>query len=151
MNFRSKFSDRLQVISPVDEKSRTQQHFKDDCDINVIWKRYQRTGVVTHIARVREVYGEFDPNVNFGKVFADLSRAQEMFEQLPAAMRGRFLNDPKGFYEFIADPANKDECIRLGIFDKPAEPAPEKVQKVEVVNVPPAEDQPTGKPSKKAP
>ena len=44
---RNKFSDRIAVVADTSGESLTQQQFKDDCNVNVIMKRYMQTGVVS--------------------------------------------------------------------------------------------------------
>lgn len=118
---RHKFSERKPVIK-VTTGGRTQEHFQKDCDINFIMAKYKKTGVVEHVRKTRAMYGDFtefmDQAVNMDKV----AKAQQAFEALPATLRNKFSNDPRKMMEFIHDKRNFDECVELGIFDKPKAP-----------------------------
>lgn len=98
----------------------TKQEFKDDCDINKIMDKYQRTGVINHLAKHGEQYGEI--------VAADLMEAHliseqagVMFRELPSSLRNRFNGSPVEFLEFVQNPENRDEMIEMGLMEKPRE------------------------------
>lgn len=121
MKPRNKYSERLIVEAP-HGVSRTQQHFKDEVDINRIMAKYRKTGVIQHVTRARQVYGEFDTTSNMAEQFQTVAKAQQQFDMLPAEIRNKFKNSIPGFFAYIADPANREDCIAMGIFEKP--PAP---------------------------
>lgn len=51
--------------------------------------------------------------------------ANNLFLELPSALRERFSNDPANLLSFLADEANRDEASRLGLLKvSPATPAP---------------------------
>lgn len=106
-----------------DEPSLTQQQFKDECDINVLYARYQQTGVFyppfdghpTNSAA--PVFGDFSSD-DYGDMMAyqnSLVRVREAFEQLPLAVRERFNYNPINMVEFLSDPANTAEAQKLGL------------------------------------
>ena len=45
--------------------------------------------------------------------------AQEAFNGLPAAVRKRFGNDPGQMLDFLDDPQNASEAVKLGLVDAP--------------------------------
>lgn len=94
--------------------SRTQQQFGYETDINNIVKGM----VPTNFNSKTPLFGStFDPSAyeNAVNIVAD---AMSKFESLPSDLRHRFNNDPKQLLAFVNNPANKDECIKLG-FLKP--------------------------------
>lgn len=103
-----------------DSPSRAQQHFRDECDINVLVQRFARTGV----PEAPEVpsYAEFDDVFDFQSAQNVLVDAQRAFMALPSKIRTRFNNSPHEFLQFFHDPENRDESIRLGLRNAP--PAP---------------------------
>lgn len=111
-------------ISFENEETLTQQQFADECDINNIMKRYQATGVLMHVNAARPEYGDFSDPVDFQSALNTVIEAEMMFAELPADLRDRFGNDPKQLLEFIADDANRDEAVKLGIVKAPEEPPP---------------------------
>lgn len=118
---RNKFSNIDPVYAPVGEEDKTQQHFRDECNINQIIAKYNKTGIIQHVSRNRQRFGEFmdlaDHAINLDKV----AKAQQSFDQLPSAIRNEFGNSITGFFEFIKKPQNKQQCIDWGIFDAPKE------------------------------
>lgn len=112
--------------------ARTKQEFADECDLNVLMKRYERTGVLPS-ARVGQpqfvdctVFGDFQSSL---QIVAD---AERMFMSLPARVRAEFENDPGRFVEFASDEKNIDRMREWGLA-KPPEPAPEPLE-VKVVS-----------------
>lgn len=113
------------------EVSRTKQAMKEECDINNIMKRYERTGIVQHVNKHAAQYGDV-PAVDLLEAYAIVEKAKSMFDDLPAKARKRFGNDPMEFLAFVQNPENKAEAEALGLLHvpaktpdtKPAEPAP---------------------------
>lgn len=111
---------RVAVVFDPDEGV-TQQSFKDECDVNNILKKFERTGMLEHAARFSGEYGDFITADDYHGYMNKVVEAQQMFEQLPAAWRKRFGNDPASFLEFMDNPENEAEMRELGML--PAEPA----------------------------
>lgn len=118
---RNKFSKPVRVLSLPKGEDRTQQHFREEVNINQIIAKYQKTNILTHVTKNRVRFGEFlelaDHAVNLDKV----AKAQQSFDQLPSQLRNQFNNSIEGFFSFIQKPENKDQCIKWGIFDPPKE------------------------------
>lgn len=115
------------------DDSRTVQSQSNDADINVIVKRFKLTGELPRpLPRIpleadfREE-GEFD----LGAAIRFVRDSESVFMAFPAEIRARFGNDPIMLSEFLSNPDNKDEAIRLGILAKPVvipEPEPMRVR-----------------------
>lgn len=119
-------------------ESKTLQNFKDECDINNIMKKFERTGMLNHAKAFEGGYGDFtDTPVDFQEAMNIVLRAEEMFATVPAKVRKEFDNDAGKFLSFVEDPANLERCRELGLALPVEEPA--APMKVEVVNQPPAE------------
>lgn len=104
-------------------KSRTKQSFKDECDINKIMARYQKTGAMAHVNQHGAEYG-FASSIDFSEAMRLITTAQDMFDGLPSSIRTRFANDPGQFLDFVQDANNTEEMIKLGLMAKTK--APEK-------------------------
>lgn len=100
-----------------------QQHFKDECDINWIMDRYTKTGLLPE-NRPDFFYGDVSDGLTYQEALDFLNTAQGDFDSLPAKLRKRFDNDPGQLLDFLADPANKEEAIRLGLVDPPIQETP---------------------------
>jgi len=101
--------------------SRTQQHQRDESDINVIVRRYMKTGVLP-AAVLSPFYAEFEESLSFQDAQAKIVAAREAFSLVPADVRARFQNNPALFHDFVIDPANKEEPIKLKL--RAADPIP---------------------------
>lgn len=113
--------------------SMTKQEFAADCDINNIVKNFMKTGQLPLSKRMPH-YGDFTSALDFQSSLHVVIRAQEQFSSLPADVRKRFGNDPAEFLDFINNPENAQEAIKLGLATEVVpDPTPEP-QKVFVVN-----------------
>lgn len=115
---RNRFSERVAVIA-MEGESRTQQHFKDQVDINRILAKYRKTGVIEHVKRAQERYGDFAELAEYGMNLDKVAKAQQAFEMLPATLRNKFNNSIPGFFTYIMDEANFDDCVKMGIYEAP--------------------------------
>lgn len=100
-----------------DDPSLTQQHFKEECDINVIVDRAQKTGMVTHLNPRVPRYEDCSISVPLHEAFAACERASALFMELPWQTRERFDNDPAKLLLFLSDPQNREEGVKLGILE----------------------------------
>lgn len=97
----------------------TKQSMKNECDINVIMKKFEKTGVVTHLNERQGNYVDFSEGFDFHSCMNRVKAATDMFMTLPASLRGHFNNDPGYFLEFVSNPANEGAMIDLGLKKKP--------------------------------
>lgn len=108
-----------------EDLSLTQQHQKDEADINTIVKRFGLTGQLPTNVRV-PTYGDFTGVSDFQTAMNAVNMAEASFMTMPADVRARFENDPAKFVDFCSDPSNADEMIKLGLAVKKqtSEPTP---------------------------
>ena len=109
---RDKNSDlsKLVFVRP----TRTQQSFRDECDINSILRKFNVTGQLP-VGSVQPQYGDFSGITDYQSALNAVMAAQDSFLELPAKIRARFDNDPALFVEFASDEANKDEMKAMGL------------------------------------
>lgn len=107
---------RVRVTVNTGTDSLVEQYHKDDCDIHVILKRYAKTGVLPINDAVPH-YGDFSNVQTYQQAQNLIARINNYFESLPSRIRERFSNDPNSFLEFVNDPANRQECEKLGILE----------------------------------
>lgn len=115
------------------ETSRTRQEFAEECDINALMARYEKSGVISH---VNNTPGQF---LDLGDASAldlmsamnTLNAASDAFMSLPATIRAEFDNDAMSFVAFAEDASNIDKLREWGLA-KPqdVEPPPQKVEVV---------------------
>lgn len=113
-----------------EDESLAQQHFKEECDINVIVKRFGLTGEMPEGLHL-PVSGDFTGIVDFQTAMNAVVEAQENFMAMPAAVRARFANDPQRLMEFLADDGNRAEAEKLGLVMPKGEPVRDVVKAVD--------------------
>lgn len=97
-----------------DEPSKAQQHQAEEADINTIVRRFGITGTLPTSVRA-PTYDDFSEVVDFQTAQLAIRLAMESFQQLPAAVRARFQNDPGTFVDFCSQEQNREEMRSLGL------------------------------------
>lgn len=100
--------------------TKTQQQFADQCDVNKIIERHDRTGELTWVNKNPGVFGDFSEITDYQESLNTVIQAESTFMSLDAKLRARFENDPAQLLDFMHDPRNYDEGVKLGIY-KPRE------------------------------
>lgn len=105
---------------------RVKQNHLDECDINNILKQFKNTGQLNHIRANSALgtYADLPDNLDFQESMNIIKQGEYAFSTLPAKVRDRFGNDPANFLEFMADPRNQDEAIKLGLATRKPEAPP---------------------------
>lgn len=98
--------------------SRTKQAFKDECDVNNILKKYQKTNLITHVNSIKGSYGDFTNAPDYQSALNSVMDANERFMGLPSNLRRLFNNDPASFIDFVSNDANYDKALELGLLSK---------------------------------
>lgn len=101
------------------DPSLTKQAFKDECDINKIMSMFRNASeaeaYISTLGPQNGSYFDCTQVVDFRTARDQVLQAEQAFKALPANVRSRFENDPAQLVEFCADPANRDEMVRLGL------------------------------------
>ena len=101
MDFYTKFTPPPQVGLEFTEPSMTEQHFKDECDINNIVATYQQTGVLPSGDR-QPLFGDFaDFPQDLMSAQHYFDEAKDRFMQLDANIRKEFGNNPAMLLDFL--------------------------------------------------
>jgi len=116
---------RHRVSKSFPNPGRTQQSFKEECDINGIMARWAKTGALTNGNRLQPKYGDFTTVPEHQVAMNLVIEAQDSFDRLPAITRDYFHNDPERLMAFIQDPLNTDKAVELGLAD-PRQPTTNK-------------------------
>lgn len=104
--------------------SMTQQHFKDECDINNILRSYRGK-----IPASEEPAFFMDCTVNdLQSAYSIAEDIGSRFASLDSEVRAKFNNNPLELLEFVHNVDNQTAAVELGLLPKPepapAEPAP---------------------------
>lgn len=127
----------LKVSTVNTEPTQTIQSEKDACDLNKIYEKYTKTGIMTNVRRDQPTYGDFSNIVDYHTAVMRVQEAEEQFMTLPARIRARFKNDPGELIEFLGKDENRAEAIELGLIDPPQA---NEVPQGEVKGTPPASE-----------
>jgi len=101
-----------------EDASRTQQHFKDETDINNILRQFNITGQLP-TKTISPRYGDFTGIGDYHSALNQVIAAENEFMTLPAQLRARFDNNPQELIEFLNNPENLQEAQKLGLVNKP--------------------------------
>lgn len=100
----------------------TVQADRDDADINKIISRYLKSGVLPPISLGEPFYGDVTGFSGLADSLIKIQEADRLFMSYPADVRERFDNDKVKFIDFLENPDNRDEAIKLGLILKPVAP-----------------------------
>lgn len=111
-----------------DSPSLTEQHHAPDLDMNTIVTRALKTGAIDpSLVRTFGKYADVTTVGDYMDAHMRYRSGVESFEALPSSIRDRFHNNPAELLEFIHDPKNRDEAIKLGFIEKPIVPVSPEV------------------------
>lgn len=113
--FKTAYSKKTRVLQQSSLPSETKQSFKQECDINHLLLKYQKTGLLDHVSVHKGNYDNLNYVQDYHTSLNQLNEAQETFDSLPSSIRKHFHNDPELFVNFVLDPDNKEELIQMGL------------------------------------
>lgn len=119
----------IEAASTDESPSMTIQSAAADTDINQIAKSFglgARGGMpLPTEALDPSYYGDLRDAPETLQEVMDLALDSERkFAALPVNLRKRFNYSPGALWDFVRDPANAEEAISLGLFQRPPEPPP---------------------------
>lgn len=117
------YEEKLQVQLICPTKGRTKQSFKDECDVNVIIKRFLKTGILDFANKHEPRYGD-TTGIEYTQAMQTVAAAKSLFMEMPPHLRSRFENEPAKFLDFVQDEKNREEAERLGLLKPKATPGP---------------------------
>jgi len=96
------------------EVSLTVQSEKDNCDINLLMDRYQKSGILP-VMQATPIFGDFTELPDYREAVEIVMKAKASFDSLDAKVRREFNNDPAEFLDFANNPDNADRMRDLGL------------------------------------
>lgn len=109
---------RERRFASVDGVSRTQQHLRDDADINKMSDKLLKQRMLGNAAGRKPFFGVV-PSETYHEMMNKVALIDEQFAKLPARMRTRFRNRPEFLLRFLADETNRKEAIKMGLIEVP--------------------------------
>ena len=105
-----------------DEPSLTQQQFTPETDLNEIMRQYGVTDRAAEPAAFAPGTLAIDythlEGLEYRDVLDRMREAQQAFAQLPADLRRRFNNKPEDLWDFVNDPRNDEEAVKMGLLKR---------------------------------
>lgn len=110
-------TELVSIESSISEfgESKTQQQFKEQCDINRIIRDYARGVVPIGSPREPLPADQFYPLTNFQEAQNKVRKGLEAFATVPSNIRAQFNNDPGAFIDFVSNPANLSKVAEMGL------------------------------------
>lgn len=105
-----------------EEMSLTKQSFQQECDINHILKNNALVAPLTPEQYASLNFVDLGDSTDFHSAKNYLIEAEKAFMTIPADIRARFENDPGQFLDFVQNPKNADELVKLGLATEPVIP-----------------------------
>ncbi|AXH75838.1 MAG: internal scaffolding protein [Microviridae sp.] len=104
------------------EPSRTQQSFKDECDLNMTLSRFKKNCGVDFLSRYQGYcdghFGDFSGVTDYRTALEQLQKAEEVFMSLPAKARAYFENSCALFLDALHDEGRVSELQEVGVLNK---------------------------------
>lgn len=97
--------------------TKTQQHFKNDVNINQIIKKAMKSRGLPPAINPG-YYGDFTSYTDYQNALDRIQNANDRFMEIPAEIRKRFDNNPGRFAAFLMDENNRTEAENLGLIVK---------------------------------
>lgn len=121
----SAYAPKIKLVTTFSTPGRTKQSFKAECDINNIMARFLKSGVLEFTQKNEPRYGDVT-GIEYNDAMITVASAKTLFNELPAALRARFENEPARFLDFVNDDRNLEEAREMGLLKPKAQPAAEE-------------------------
>lgn len=121
--------------------SRTKQSFRQEADINHIYKRALANGYLPP-SRRQPVYGDVSSIPSYEESFNRVRAAQDAFMRLPSQLRAKMDNDPKNLLNFLKNPENRELAEKYGLLKKQEKKENESKNKNQTPPAPPQSSPP---------
>jgi len=112
---------KTKVFTVNELPTKTQQQFKIETDVNYIVSKYKNTGIWPASQKIGQ-YLDVSEVPDYHTAMNTVISAQNAFNALPAQLRNRFRNDPHELLQFLQNPENYDEGVKLGLFEQKQQP-----------------------------
>jgi phage internal scaffolding protein len=108
------YPNHMKVEIDATQGGMTKQSMQEECDINKIMAKFQRTGNVSHLNKYEGKYGDAT-SIDLHSAMNVVTNAHTMFNELPSETRTKFKNDPGLFLDFVQDEKNQEEMVKMGL------------------------------------
>lgn len=106
---------RESVQFKTEGESMTEQCHKDECNINSLLAKYDKTGFIRNLNPNQPFYGEFSQDASLQENIHIARDVEDYFKKLPADVRTLFNNKATNLVEALADNSMDEKLRELGI------------------------------------
>ena len=104
----------LKVVSYHGKESKVDESQKGLTDVHALLEPAIKRGLLRHATTFTDEYDDI-PSIDYQEALTTVTKADQMFSELPGKMKHRFNNNPKEFLEFVQNPDNAPELQKLGM------------------------------------
>lgn len=115
--FKTPYTPRDRVFTEVDSTDVAHQSFKDECDINNIMSRWEKTGVNEHVMNAVPQFADLTEVVDYQTALNVVREAELSFSSLPPQVRKHFENNPALFMQAV-ESFESGEDTHVDTFEK---------------------------------
>lgn len=115
MKFETRYDHKKQPGVTFVGPSLTKSDMAEQSDINNIMAKYQKFGQLPDGMTPSALFADVADYPDYQEAQDKIRSAKEAFMSLNARVRERFSNDPSKILEFLQDPENKSEAVKLGL------------------------------------
>lgn len=113
------YDEIISVVFHSDLPSETKQSMRDECDLNLLIKKYPNMlgyGLDSLLSGQMSSFTDLTyAPADLQDAMAAVGEVKEKFAELPSAIRDRFGSNPLSLLEFLSNSANDEEAIKLGL------------------------------------
>jgi len=102
------------VSDSTGKESRVEPQHREECNINTIMRKMHAQGILPHFKSGGN-FGDFTAYSDFHDCHNRILAAEADFMAMPSELRYKFDNDPGKLLDFLHDPANRAECVEMGL------------------------------------
>lgn len=106
------------VLQDNSEESMCHQEYAADADINNLMRKY----TYAELPDVPVTVSQFSQVIDYQDMLNASIEVRKAFDMLPGDLRQKFGDNPQNIINFLNDPNNRDEAIKLGLVNPKVEP-----------------------------
>lgn len=91
------------------------QSMREECDVNLIVQRFQKTGLISHLADGVPSFVDVSELGDFRSVLEHCRSVEAYFQGLPAKVRAVFSNDSRSFMDYLEGNPGVGDLEELGL------------------------------------
>jgi len=116
-------NDRVRVATSYPTPTLTKQSFRDECDVNMIVRKFERTGELP-VGPAAATYADVSNTPDFQNQMDRIAHVRSEFDDLEVHQKMAFNNDPEQLLAALDDPNQLGLLRDLGLVEGEAEPKP---------------------------